>query len=141
MNKITFIRSFVCNTKRPSVKQSIKCQVSSNLADKPTLAVLPPPFETAWQESDSYAFSYHQWEPIRNSQLIRKYKEIPVYIRIQIPKADGPPPFETAWWESDSYTFSYRQWEPIRNSQLIRKYKEIPVYIRIQIPKADGPPH
>ena len=27
----------------------------------------------------------------KGSQLIRKYKEIPVYIRIQIPKADGPP--------------------------------------------------
>ena len=32
----------------------------------------------------------------KGSQLIRKYKEIPVYIRIQIPKADGPPPSETA---------------------------------------------
>ena len=50
-----------------------------------------PPFETAWQKSDSYAFPYRQWEPIWNSQLIRKYKEIPVYIKIQIPKADGPP--------------------------------------------------
>ena len=28
-----FVRSFICNTKRPSVKQSIKWQVSSNLAD------------------------------------------------------------------------------------------------------------
>ena len=32
------IRSFVFNMKRPSVKQSIKQQVSSNLADKPSLA-------------------------------------------------------------------------------------------------------
>ena len=41
---VGIIRSFVCNTKRPSVKQSMKRQVSSNLADKPTLAdVLPPP--------------------------------------------------------------------------------------------------
>ena len=37
----TFIRSFVCNTKRP-VKQSIKLQMNSNLADEPSLAnVLP----------------------------------------------------------------------------------------------------
>ena len=37
------IRSFVCNMKRPSVKQSIKEQVSSNLADEPSSArsVLP----------------------------------------------------------------------------------------------------
>ena len=34
-------RSFVCNTKRPSVKQSIKQQVSSNLADEPSLADAP----------------------------------------------------------------------------------------------------
>ena len=38
----TLIRSFVCNTKRPSVKQNIKQQVSSNLADKPSLANGPP---------------------------------------------------------------------------------------------------
>ena len=36
------IRSFRCNTKRPSVKQSIKQQVSSNLAHKPSLADGPP---------------------------------------------------------------------------------------------------
>ena len=36
-----FFRSFVCNTKRP-VKQSIKQQVNSNLADKPSLADGPP---------------------------------------------------------------------------------------------------
>ena len=36
------IRSFVCNMKRPSVKQSIKQQVSSNLADQPPLANGPP---------------------------------------------------------------------------------------------------
>ena len=42
-NSYKLIRSFICNTKRPSVKQSMKWQVSSNLADEPTLAdVLPP---------------------------------------------------------------------------------------------------
>ena len=99
-----------------------------------------PPFETAWQESDSYAFSYCQWEPIRNSQLIRKYKEIPVYIRITDTKGKTIPPIETGRALSELYAFQCCQWEPIRNSQLKRKYKEIPVYIRIQIPKADGPP-
>ena len=39
---IGLIRSFVCNTKRPSLKQSMKWQVSSKLADKPSLADLPP---------------------------------------------------------------------------------------------------
>ena len=36
------VRSFVCNTKRPSVKQSIKLQMSSNLADEPSSANGPP---------------------------------------------------------------------------------------------------
>ena len=41
-----FIRSFVWNTKRPSVKQSIKLQMSSDLADEPSLAdVLLPRIE------------------------------------------------------------------------------------------------
>ena len=37
------IRSFICNTKRASVKQSIILQVSSNLADEPSSANVPPP--------------------------------------------------------------------------------------------------
>ena len=39
----------------------------------------PPPVKTARALSEFYAFQCHQWEPIRNSQLIRKYKEIPVH--------------------------------------------------------------
>ena len=90
-----------------------------------------PPFKTAWQKSDSYAFPYHQWEPIRNRQLIRKYQYI--YKDIDTKGWCPPPPLpstplETSWRKSDSYTFPYHQWEPIRNSQLIRKYKKIPVY-------------
>ena len=93
-------------------------------------------------------FHSDQWAPIRNSQiigrykeipvqrkhvdtkgsqLIRKYKEIPVYIRIQIPKTDGSPPYETVRALSDLYTFQCSQWAPIRNSQIIGRYKEIPV--------------
>ena len=37
------IRSFVCNTKRPSVKQSIKRQVSSNFQIYPGKTNGPPP--------------------------------------------------------------------------------------------------
>ena len=39
-----------------------------------------PPFETARALSQLYAFQWHQWVPIWNGQLIRKYKEIPVHI-------------------------------------------------------------
>ena len=42
----------------------------------------PLPFQTAWQKTDSYTFPYRQWEPIRNGQLIRKYKKIPVQWQI-----------------------------------------------------------
>ena len=41
---------------------------------------MDPPFETARALSQLYAFQWHQWAPIQNSQLIRKYKEIPVHI-------------------------------------------------------------
>ena len=75
--------------------------------------MVPPPFETARALSDLYAFQCSQWAPIRCSQIIGRYKEIPVQ----------------------------RKHVDTKGSQPIRKYKEIPVYIRIQIPKADGPPH
>ena len=42
----TFIRSFVCNTKRPSVKQSIKWQVSSNFQIYPSKTDEPPQYQT-----------------------------------------------------------------------------------------------
>ena len=52
------------------------------------------------------------------SQLIRKYQEIPVYIRIQIPKADGPPQLKLPFLSVSHFSMFI---EPIRNSQLIRK--------------------
>ena len=36
---------------------------------------MDPPFETATAQSELFAFQCDQWEPIQNSQLIRKYKE------------------------------------------------------------------
>ena len=40
---------------------------------------MDPPFKTAWAVSELYIFQCDQWELIQNSQLIRKYKEIPVH--------------------------------------------------------------
>ena len=37
--------------------------------------MIDPPFETARAQSELFTFQCCQWEPIRNSQLIRKYKE------------------------------------------------------------------
>ena len=79
-----------------------------------------PPFETAWQKSDSYVFPYHQGEPIWNSHLMRNWKVMSFL-----------PPFETARAQSDLFTVQCGQWEPIWNSQLLRKYKEIPVQWQI----------
>ena len=43
---------------------------------------MDPPRETARVQSELFAVQCHQWEPIRNSQLIRKYKKIPVQWQI-----------------------------------------------------------
>ena len=115
----TFIRSFVCNRKRPSVKQSIKWQVSSHFqiypgkTDEPSLPPSPP-FETARVLSKLYTFQCHQWVPIWNSQLIRKYKEIPVQRKHADTKGrwtplPPSPPFETARVLSKLYAFQCLQ--------------------------------
>ena len=41
-----------------------------------------PPFETASEQSDLFTVLCGQWDSIWNSQLIRKYKEIPVQWQI-----------------------------------------------------------
>ena len=43
---------------------------------------MDPPFETASEKSDLFAVLCGQWDSIQNSQLIRKYKEIPVQWQI-----------------------------------------------------------
>ena len=86
------VRSFVCNTKRPSVKQSVKWQVSSNFQIypgktddySPPLPSPPSPFKTARAQSELFAFQCGQWEPIRNSQLIGRYKEMSVWHQVNL---------------------------------------------------------
>ena len=89
-----------------------------------------PPFKTARAESELFGVQWRKWEPIWNSQLIRKYKEIPVQIyKDTDTKGRWTPPFDTARAESELFGVQWCKWEPIRNSQLIIKYKEIPVQI------------
>ena len=40
---------------------------------------MDPPFETARALSELYTLQCSQWVPIRNSQIIGRYKEIPVH--------------------------------------------------------------
>ena len=47
-----------------------------------TIGRWTPQFETARVQSELFAVQCHQWEPIQNSQLIRKYKKIPVQWQI-----------------------------------------------------------
>ena len=90
----TFIRSFICNTKRPSVKQSIKLISAQIFRFTPGgVKLMDPPFETARAQSELFIVQGHQSEPIQNIQLIRKYKEIPVHI----------------------YTYRYQRQRPIPN--------------------------
>ena len=38
--------------------------------------MMDPPFKTAWAQSELFTFQCDQWEPIWNSQLIGKYKDV-----------------------------------------------------------------
>ena len=53
---VSFVRSFVCYTKRPSVRQSIKLQVRSNLADLPRSASRCTPPELISSGEDEFKF-------------------------------------------------------------------------------------
>ena len=50
---------------------------------------MDPPFETARALSELYILQCGQWAPIWNSQIIGRYKEIPVHREnMKIPMAD-----------------------------------------------------
>ena len=64
----------------------------------------------------------------KGSQLIRKYKEIPVYIRIQIPKADGPPHLKLLDEKVTAtrfHTVNENPFETVNLLENIRKYQYI----------------
>ena len=46
------------------------------------LMIYPPPFETARAQSELFAFQCGPWEPIQNSQLIGRYKEMSVWHQV-----------------------------------------------------------
>ena len=68
-----FIRSFVCNTKRPSVKQSIKWQVCSNFQMKypDKLSDIPPKQNCQWQEMKSSLIYVVNESPFETDGRIR----------------------------------------------------------------------
>ena len=122
------IRSFVCNTKRPSVKQSIKLQVSSNFQIYPwgvKLMALPPPHSKLpvhWVNSSLFNIANESpFETVNLQENIWKYQCIEKTYRYQ---RQMNPPFKTVREQSELLAFQCDQWQPIRNSQLIGKYKE-----------------
>ena len=71
-----------------------------------------PLFKTARAESELFGVQWRKWEPIRNSQLIRKYKEIPVQIyRDTDTKGRWTPPVNTARAQSDLFTVQCCHWD------------------------------
>ena len=69
-----------------------KLEMSSNLADKLLWPMSSPLHETAGKKSELFTYLYCQWEPIWNSQLIRKYQGILLLQVIEADwLADGPP--------------------------------------------------
>ena len=69
--------------------------------------MIDPPFKTARAQSELFAVQCHQCEPIRNSQLIRIYKEILVVSFTQVNLID--PPFETARAQSEVFAVQCHQ--------------------------------
>ena len=81
-------------------------------------------FETARAQSELCAFQFGQWAPIRNSQIIGRYKEMS--------PGESYSQSELIWnsqligrYKEMSPGESYSQWEFIWNSQLIGRYKEM----------------
>ena len=85
---------------RAKLETSSNFQIYLGKTDKPSL-----PFETARALSELYTFQCSQWVPIRNSQIIGRYKEMSVWHQV---KLMNPPslPFETARVLSELYAFS-----------------------------------
>ena len=91
---------------------------------------IPPSLETTRAQSELFAFQCGQWEPIRNSQLIGRYKEMSMWHQVNLMIY---PPLETARAQSELFFFQCGQWEPIRNSQLIGRYKEMSVWHQVNL--------
>ena len=81
-------------------------------------------FETARAQSELFAFQCGQWVPIRNSQIIGRYKEMS--------PGESYSQSELIWnsqligrYKEMSPGESYGQWRLIWNSQIIGRYKEM----------------
>ena len=69
--------SFVSYKKwKSSVKQEQNLKQAQIFRFTQVKLMMAPPFKTAWAQSELFTFQCDQWEPIRNSQLIGKYKDV-----------------------------------------------------------------
>ena len=67
----------------------------------------PPPFETVRAQSELFAFQFGQWETIRNSQLIGRYKEMSVWHQVNLMIY---PPGKSDRDQSDLFTVQCCHW-------------------------------
>ena len=81
-------------------EMSVWHQVNLQIYPPPSL----PPFKTARALSELYAFQCSQWVPIRNSQLIGRYKEMSVWHQVNL-QIYPPPPIQNC--QSSEWTLRF----------------------------------
>ena len=107
------VSSFVCNTKRPSVKQSIKQQVCSNIQMSCTLRWADPPCETVSDSRSSLCWSTSSM--ITHSKWLAELGEV---FRWGVPSDELTAHMKLSVTADQVFTHLCLQWEPIWNSWL-----------------------
>ena len=123
---------FSMQSMSPHSKQSNNRKISGNTTAEKTCRyqrqMVPPHLKLLDKKVTATRFHSGQWVPIRNSQIIGRYQEIPVYIRIQMPKADGPPHLkllEEKVTAKRLHTINENPFETVNLLENIRKYQYI----------------
>ena len=106
--------------------------------------MMNPPFETARAQSELFTFQCSQWEPIQNSQIIGRYKEMSVWHQVHL--TIYPPIWNC---QSSEWTLCFSMWSMRANlkqssnrkiegnvsvtPQLIWRYNEMSVWHQVHL--------